>query len=117
MIVTVDDIRTTLLDSGYSTDDISNVAIQGYIDIITNEVTDASSRHASIAGAALNTDIETNAIKFGVLAQTLFVLRNKGSSTGLTQDRIIVSGETASEYQSKYDEMIEGIRSGTKYGA
>lgn len=115
--VTVANIRTTLLDSGYSTDDISNATIQGYIDIITIEATDAATRHANIAGFTLNASIKTNAIKMGALAQTLFALRNKGASTGLNQDRIIVSSETADEYQSAYMRMLEGIQSGIKYGA
>lgn len=116
-VVTVADIRTTLLDSGYSTSDISDAAIQGYIDIINAEVTDAATRHGNIAGFTLNTGIKTNAIKMGALWMTLSALRNKGAESGLTQDRIIISSETAGDYQSEYMRMLEGIMSGIKYGA
>ncbi len=115
--VTVADIRTTLLDSGYSTSDITDAAIQGYIDIINAEVTDAATRHANIAGFTLNASIKTNAIKYGALAETLNLLRTKGAATGLTQDRIIISGETLDNYRSEFKEMLEGIWSGIKYGA
>lgn len=115
--VLVSDIRTTLLDSGYSTSDISDNAIQGYIDIINAEVTDAATRHANIAGFTLNTSIKTNAIKMGALAQTLYSLRTKGALRGLTSDMIIISNETADRYNAKYQEILAGIESGIKYGA
>lgn len=115
--VTVADIRTTLLDSGYSTDDISNAAIQGYIDIINAEVTDAATRHANIAGFTLGSAIKTNAIKMGALAQTLQLLRNKGASQGLQAQRIAISSETENEWWNKYAAILANIRSGIVYGA
>ncbi len=115
--VSVADIRTTLLDSGYSTADITDAAIQGYIDIINTEVTDATGRHVNIAGFTLNAGIETNAIKFGVLWQTLNLLRTKSASSGLAQNSQRVDSETVRDYKDKYDMTLDGIQSGIKYGA
>lgn len=115
--VSVADIRTTLLDSGYSTSDIADAAIQGYIDMINAEVTDAATRHANIAGYTLNSSIKTNAIKYGALWQTLNLLRTKGAAQGLAQNRIIVDSETILDYKEKYEMILDGIQSGIKYGA
>ncbi len=115
--VTVADIRTTLLDSGYLTPDISDAAIQGYIDIISAEVTDAATRHANIAGFALNVSIKTNAIKLGSLAKVLQFLRNKGWSRGLESGSARVSNDTEETWFAEYQAMLAGIQSGIKYGA
>ncbi len=115
--VTVADIRTTLLNNGYNTISIGDVAIQGYIDMVTGDITDVATRHANIAGFALNTTIKTNAIKLGVLYHTLNLLRTLGAASGLAQDRIIVDSDTLNNYKDDYKEMKDGIWSGTKYGA
>ncbi len=115
--VTVTDIRTTLLDSGYSLPDISDATITEYISIINIEVTDAATKHANIAGFALNASIKTNAIKFGSLWMTLTALRNLGASEGRIAQAVIVSSATIDEYKGKYHDMLTKISSGINYGA
>ena len=117
MAVTVADIRTTLLDGAYSTADIPDATITGYLTIIGAEVTDAAARHLAISGVALNTNINDNAVKFGTLAMVLTELRNKGASQGLQAQRIAVSSESIETFYIKYHDMLNNIRSGTVYGA
>lgn len=114
-MVTYTEIRTTLLDSAYSTTDISDATITEYITIITAEVDNAANRHEAISGVTLPTAIKNNAIKYGSLAMTLYGLRTKGSTRGLTSDMTIISNETADRYQAKYREMLDDIRKGTVY--
>lgn len=117
LTVTIADIRTTLLDAGYSTADISDATIQGYIDIITGEITDAATRHANIAGFTLNSSIKINAIKMGSLWMTLMLIHNKGMGRGLESQTARVSLQTAKDYQDMYNNILSGIKSGIQYGA
>lgn len=114
--VAVADIRTKLLISGYSTDDIPDASIQEMIDEITGEVNDAAARHLLIAGFALNTTVQTNAIKMGATWLTLTALRNLGASQGLQAQRVIVSSDSLDDFKLKYTGMLERIRSGIVYG-
>lgn len=114
-VVTVADIRTTLLDSGYSTDDISNAAIQGYIDIINNRVTKAATRHANIALYALDDATKTDAIKLGAAWLTLNLIINIAASHGIVQDKINASAESRDGFQGLYKEMFDDIMKGTVY--
>lgn len=116
-MVTYTDIRTTLLDSAYSTADISDATITEYIAIVTAEVEDAAKRHKLIAGYTLNTTIKNNAIKFGSCAMVLSELRNKGASQGLQAQRVAVSSESVQTFYIKYHDMLNNIRSGIVYGA
>lgn len=102
---------------GYDTDDISNVDLQKVLDDVTDEVDDAVARHLRVAGYAVNTNIKKKAIKLGTAALALWSVRGKGAAKGLTQDRIIVSTETADRYYGEYRVMLENLRSGTVYGA
>ena len=117
MAVTVADIRTTLLDGAYSTADISDAAITGYLTIIGAEVTDAAGRHLAISGTTLNSSINDNAVKMGTCAMVLTELRNRGASQGLQAQRIAVSSESIETFYIKYHDMLNNIRSGTVYGA
>jgi hypothetical protein len=83
MAVTVANIRTTLLDSAYSTTDISDATITENISLITIEVSDAATQHENIAGYELNASIKDMAIKMGALWLTLMTLHNKGLSRPL----------------------------------
>lgn len=115
-MVTYTDIRTTLLDSAYSTADISDATITEYIAIITAEVDDAAARHKLISECILNATIKNNAIKLGSMAMVLTELRNKGASQGLQAQRIAVSSESVQTFYIKYHDMLNNIRSGTVYG-
>jgi hypothetical protein len=117
MTVTVENIRTTLLDSAYSTADISDATITEYIALINVEVSDAAIKHENIAGYELNVAIKDMAIKFGSCAMVLTELRNKGASQGLQAQRIAVSSETVQTFYIKYHDMLNNIRSGFVYGA
>jgi hypothetical protein len=117
MTVTVANIRTTLLDSAYSTADISDATITEYIALITAEISDAATKHENIAGYELNASIKDMAIKFGSCAMVLTELRNKGASQGLQAQRIAVSSETVQTFYIKYHDMLNNIRSGFVYGA
>lgn len=115
--VVIADIRTKILISGYSTDDIPDASIQEFIDEIVGEVNDAASTHANIAGFALNTTIKTNAIKMGASWLTLTALRNLGAKEGRIAQAILVSPATIDDFKGKYHDMLIKIRSGTHYGA
>lgn len=114
--VTVADIRTKLLVSGYTTSDIPDASIQEMIDEITGEVNDATARHLLIAGFALNTTVKTNAIKMGAAWLTLTALRNLSASQGHQAQRVLVSTDSLDDFKLKYTGMLERIRSGTVYG-
>lgn len=114
--VTVADIRTKLLISGYPTSDIPDASIQEMIDEITGEINDAAARHANIAGFALNTTVKTNAIKMGATWLTLTALRNLSASQGHQAQRVLVSTDSLDDFKLKYTGMLERIRSGTVYG-
>lgn len=114
-MVTYTEIRTTLLDSAYSTTDISDVTITEYIAIITAEMDNAATRHEAISGVTLPTAIKNNAIKYGAMAMVLAELRNKGASQGLQAQRIAVSSESVQTFYIKYNDMLNNIRKGTVY--
>jgi len=116
MSVSVADIRTTLLDAVYSTSDITDASITGYLTLIGDEVDDAANRHLLISGDALSTKIKDTAVKHGVCAMVLSQLRNKGASQGLQAQRIIVSSDTVQTFYIKYHDMLNNIRKGTVYG-
>ncbi len=117
MTVLIADIRTKLLDSAYSTADITDASIQEYIDLTKVEVDDAAVRHKDISGFTLNTDIQDMAIEYGACAMVLTALRNKGASQGLQAQRIVVSSESLQTFYIKYHDMLNNIRKGTVYGA
>lgn len=119
-VVLLSDVEAWLIMHGYtigSSGDITSAQVQLCLDQITIEVTMAATRYALIAMQTLSASFKNHVILKGTIAQALYALRNRGASTGLTQDRIIVSAETANSYDAQYREYIDKIQQGIYYGA
>ncbi len=120
MAVTEANVSAWLTMLGYTisaSGDMTTAQVQLCLDKIVAEINLASARYALIAGYAVNTAFKDRITLEGAVAEALYALRNKGASTGLTQDRIIMNTETADRYKGTYDKAIDDMTNGWNLGA
>ncbi len=114
-IVTVADIRTTLLSSAFSSSEIPDASISEFIGQVTRVITRTADKHARIAGYAVADADKVYAIKMGAAALTLYALRSIGASKGHIQDNVVMSTETADRWYAIYDRAAKEMESGIVY--
>ncbi len=118
--ITSSDVTSWLEMLGYTisaTGDITTAQVQLCLDKVVNEVGMAASMFELKALYAPNTAFKNRITLEGAVAEALYALRNKGASTGLTQDRIIMNTETADRYKGTYDKAIDDMKNGWNLGA
>lgn len=114
------DVSAWLTMLGYTVSASGNITIaqvQLCLDKVVAEIGLASSMFELKALYAVNTAFKNRITLEGAVAEALYALRNAGASTGLTQDRIIVSTETADRYKGTYDKAIDDMKNGWNLGA
>lgn len=118
--ITSSDVTAWLTMLGYTisaSGDMTTAQVQLCLDKIVAEIGLASARFALIALYEVNTAFKNQITLEGAVAEALYALRNKGASTGLTQDRIIMNTETADRYKGTYDKAIMNMTNGLNLGA
>jgi len=118
--VTLSDVTAWLVAHGYTisaSGDLTSAQVQLFLDDITSEVTPAASIWNAIRSQTLDAGLKNRIILKGTIAQALFALRNKGASSGLSQNRIIVDSETANNYQAYYERKVDDMLKGNSLGA
>ncbi len=110
------DVTSWLTMLGY-TADLTSAQVQLCLDDITPEVNVAAARYVLMANQTVNSALKNRTILKGVVAQALFILRNRGAASGLAQDRIIMAAETANQYQMEYEKTINNMTNGLNLGA
>lgn len=119
-LLTVDTVITWLEMHGYTisaTGDLTSAQVQLCLDSVTANITVASNRFTLIAGYALNVSVKNDITLKGTVAQALFALRNKGASSGLVQEKVIIAETTAIKYQAEYEKAIYDMTNGLNLGA
>lgn len=118
--VTAADVTVWIEMLGYTVSASGNMTtaqVQLCLDKIVAEVDVAASNYLLKAGYAVNTAFKSQITIEGAVAQALYTLRNKGASSGLVQERVIIAAETASQYQAKYEKAINDMTNGLNLGA
>ncbi len=118
--VTASNVTAWLEMLGYTvgaTGNLTTAQVQLCLDKIVAEVSLAATRFGLIALYTVNTAFKNQITLEGAIAEALFALRNKGASSGLVQERVIIAAETASGYQAKYEKAINDMTNGWNLGA
>ena len=119
-LLTVDTVIEWIEMLGYTvsaTGDLTSAQVQLCLDSVTADITDAANQFALLRLFAANTSKKNDITLKGTVAQALYALRNKGSSSGLVQEKVIIAETTANKYQAEYEKAINDMTNGLNLGA